>query len=728
MLLAVLACCRVGSAAECQPWKVDFRYTIPWWQTLICLPDDWQKTVVGKDGEMFYDYPGKFATFQTRVTCGLAEPTSWVKQELASPRVPIVRTLRRGGAVEVVTEAFAVPPVNCGAGVSPAPENAGGTPAPQMGKEQPPRYDVVLVRLRNTGDTEHRVTPTVTIDSQTRPEAKPGSASVVVGNTRLHCSEPIAATQTGQDKLVLRLAAAMLPAHGERAFAVTFARKGDCPNFRGHHAQHGGENGTVPFDAPGPTALAEAEVARQQAERFWTSGRLPYDRIQVPDPGIQALLDSSIRTIYQAREILDGLPAFHVGPTCYRMVAVVDGSFLLEAVTYLGRGDEARAGIRYFFSHQRPDGGFGAFSQGPSYWKESGIMLWAAARHAQLTGDKAWLEGVWPKLERAASFIHKLRQRASADPKAPHHGLMPPGFSDGGLAGDVSEYTNVYWNLVGIHAAIEAAHWLGKAQQAVGWQREYDDFYATFRRAADRDTRTDPQGNRYVPINMLNAGKQLPQRAQWAFCHAVFPGKLFPPGDPLVRGNMAMLKATEREGMVCGTGWAAEGIWGYFGSFYAHDWLWLGDGQKAAAVLYAFANHASPLLCWREEQALHGKPYSPVGDMPHNWASAEFIRLVRHLLVLERSTELHLLEGMPAAWAKPGAVTRLKSMPTEFGPMSLEVAVAADGKTARVRVETPTRSRPERIVLHLGGWTASDAKATLELPTAGTVEREVGLK
>ena len=53
-----------------------------------------------------------------------------------------------------------------------------------------------------------------------------------------------------------------------------------------------------------------------------------------------------IRNIYQAREIKKGLPAFQVGPTCYRGLWVVDGAFLMEAAAYLGRLDEARNGIR----------------------------------------------------------------------------------------------------------------------------------------------------------------------------------------------------------------------------------------------------------------------------------------------------------------------------------------------------------------------------------------------
>ena len=34
---------------------------------------------------------------------------------------------------------------------------------------------------------------------------------------------------------------------------------------------------------------------------------------------------------------------------------------------------------------------------------------------------------------------------------------MPIGFGDGGLGGKHREYTNVYWTLAGLHAAIELA-------------------------------------------------------------------------------------------------------------------------------------------------------------------------------------------------------------------------------------------------------------------------------
>ena len=51
---------------------------------------------------------------------------------------------------------------------------------------------------------------------------------------------------------------------------------------------------------------------------------------------------------------------------------------------------------------------------------------------------------------------------------APNARLIPDGFSDGGLADKVPEYTNIYWTLAGLRAAIESARWLGKADRGGG--------------------------------------------------------------------------------------------------------------------------------------------------------------------------------------------------------------------------------------------------------------------
>jgi hypothetical protein len=843
----LLCAAALARATTNDPWAIDFRYAPAWWETAICLPDDWQKTLVGKEGSLLYDYPGRYQGFGTRITFGLAREAKWVKQELESPRVPIVRTFLRSEDIEVEQDAFAVAPplvlprqqpklvlervdsqvgevgwASPPRGSDPAFSNVAigfghpvhyrfkakksdrytvafglcegyhgqagqrilvlqmeGKPlrkvdmVAEKGRNQPAlfsfpardengdgwvdlavsavtnspdtntilnalwifrgdakpdqqallagrstwpalahldcgadttankprRHDLVLVHMRNTGATPASVSPTLTIESSA-PMAPDAFRRLVQvgGSTTVSCSRAILGMEENRGRLVLRFPEGVIPAHGEGTLSFVVARGRDA--------------GDRSFD------FEQGDALLHKAEEFWRRAALPHDRLEIPDPGVQALLDSSIRNIYQAREIKDGLPAFQVGPTCYRGLWVVDGSFLLEAMTYLGREDETRNGIKYLMSFQRKDGSFMLMD---AHWKETGIALWAITRHARLTGDKGWLLQAWPNVERGFAFIRHMRTMPGAF--APNARLIPDGFSDGGLGEKVPEYTNIYWTLAGLRAAIESARWLGKVEEAEDWQKEYDDFLQTFRRAAERDTRMDAHGNRYLPIRMNYDPAIPPQKAQWAFLHSLFPGKVFSADDPLVLGNMAMLKAAEKEGLVQDTGWLKGGLWTYFGSFYGHAWLWLRDGDKAARTLYAFGNHASPLLAWREEQMPAGQGSQVVGDMPHNWASAEFIRLVRHMLILERGNELHLFEGVPAKWARPGAVIQAKDIATEFGPVSLELRVAKNGSSAVLKLTPPQRTSPTRIVLHLANW--SGKASTLDLPIRNSSRTEI---
>jgi hypothetical protein len=331
---------------------------------------------------------------------------------------------------------------------------------------------------------------------------------------------------------------------------------------------------------------------------------------------------------------------------------------------------------------------------------------------------------MWPNLERIAEYMKQLRKSTFDNETPLDDGLNPHGFPDGGIGGRHYEYTNPYWNLLGLRSFIKAAHWLGKTDRAAVWQSEYDQFMAAFRKAAARDILTDPHGNSYLPIRM--DGKDLPQRGQWAFCHAVYPGQIFPADDPLVAGNMAMLEATERENMVYGTGWDKNGLWNYFASFYGHAWLWQGNGRKAAQSLYAFANHAAPILVWREEQSLKGEDFRKVGDMPHNWASAEFIRLAVHMIALDRGDELHLFEGLPKEWVRPGMTTALNGIATPFGKLYLTLKVDAAGKTARLKVRKLSGESLQKIVVHLDNWSAD--KKTISFSGKNPIDIPIKLK
>jgi hypothetical protein len=93
---------------------------------------------------------------------------------------------------------------------------------------------------------------------------------------------------------------------------------------------------------------------------------------------------------------------------------------------------------------------------------------------------------------------------------------------------------------------------------------------------------------------------------------------------------------------------------------------------------------------------------------------------------LERGDELHLFEGLPAAWARPGAVTRIHRGLTDFGPVDVELRVADDGAKATLRLDPPQRTQAKKIVLHLEGLTGK--AGTRELSTTEPTRLEIPLR
>jgi hypothetical protein len=685
--------------------NVDFRYAPDWHVTSICMPDDTWKTLVGPKGQLLYDYDdgvkGNFFAyangkgFQTVFNILADEGMKYESQKLYSPKVPIVETSATFNGLQIKQEAFAY-----------SSAGLGGYGKKQNWQERKtaPREDIVLTQITNNTNEVRTFKPMVVVNSKLKVSVD-GSVVTVNENNHLFVSHQVNQVRQnlGKEKTLLEFSPIIIQPGDTQLFAAVY------------------DNGQTSAltkrlsESPMKTILELQNIRKNIIDYWENDSPVPFGHISIPDQGVQGLIDASLRNIWQAREILDGKTSFQVGPTCYRGLWIVDGSFLLETSAMVDKGSDARDGIEYMLSFQQPNGKFGKLS--PDFWKENGIVLWTCVRHAMLTQDKEWLRSIWPKLRKTVGFIKEMRKMTLENDISLDDGLVPPGFIDGGLRGgkDTAEYTNIYWNLMGLKAIVQAADWIGEKEDAKEWKKEYDDFYATFQKAAHRDMVPDAFGNKYLPIPMDPKYHSLPQRAQWAFCQSVYPGQLFSQDDPIAKGTMDMLHTTLQEGMVMGTGWSIDGIWNYFASFYGHACLWMGEGDRAAQSLYAFANHASTLLAWREEHNPRDLPRNFVGDMPHNWASAEFIRLAVHLLEIDRGNELHLFEGLPAEWVKPGMETVLKNIATPFGKLSFNLKVSESGESALLQVQPLSDNLCKKIVVHKKGWALSDGENVIEL-------------
>jgi len=648
-----------SAAAELSPSSsssVDFRYAPKHFQTAFCLPDDRHKSLADESGRLLYDFPdNQFASifeFGTVIEFSLAgmEPDEIRRQWIESASVPIVHTLIERSNVSFELIQFAT-------------------------KRAEGRVDNVILRIRAKHEPLH-VSPQVRIHSCLSYQLSDTKSpfTIVTRNGRepwLYCLSP--EPKRGEavwwkDAAGFLLYLEQLIVEPGRDIDYLFRLPQEsCPNL--------------------DTACA-ANSLLQEARDFWSSWK-PYGntvRISLNGRHEEFLL-ASARNIQQAREEKNGQLVFQVGPTIYRGLWIVDGNFLLEAARYLGYDAEADAGLRSEWKRQLANGQIVA-GGGGAHWKDTAIAMFTLVRACELKQDWSLLRELAPQVRLAIEFLKMSRDKARRGKSDNgHYGLLEPGFPDGGIGGEHSEFSNTLWTLAGLQAIARCNLELG-IRELDGADSLYRELRASFDLAAAKEMVSDPRGFKYLPILMAGDpdwqiadawARPRPQTAQWGLSHAIFPGEIFAKDDPIVRGHIALMQATVAEDVPAETGWLKhESLWTYNAPFVAQVYLWAGQREWAHRTFEGFLNHASPLYCWREEQPLqHALVSQYWGDMPHNWASAECVRYLRHRLVLEDNDSLRLLCGLVATELDARQPVELHDTPTRFGRVSLRLQPTA---------------------------------------------------
>ncbi len=440
--------------------------------------------------------------------------------------------------------------------------------------------------------------------------------------------------------------------------------------------------------AEGPVTFPDLDDEQNRAIDYWQHVSLPWDRLTVPDAGIQALIDGGIRTLYQVRENVDGHYQFQPGPTLYRGLWYGDAGWGLDVATWLDDKEAARQTIQAMLEYQDPDGRAGVMKPALLH-RETGHLIYSMCRYARLFQDWAWLDRHWSQLERAVQYVIELRQQTLADPAALNYGLMPAGLTDGGIAGIGTSYGSVIWSLIALGEAVQTAQVM-RRPEAEAWKNEYQDFIISFRRAVERDKRRDEYGNWFLPIKMdYDPATDVPQRGQWAMLHALYVGQLFSPTESLIDGTLNLLDRHTVQGLTHSVGWLDDGVWPIFDGHRALACLWRGNADKAEELLYAVANHATPTLLYGEEQSPKGEGTRVTGDIPHIVGNIQMVRVTRNMLLLERDTDLHLLAGLPKSWLRAGARLSVLSLPTFFGPASIKLDIDDSGMAGTLWIQTP---------------------------------------
>lgn len=635
---------------ECPATAIDFRYSPLSWQTAFCYPDDHYKSLIGERGELRYGHPGQrggIAFFPEVVEFSLQgmEDNQVGLQRLEAPGVPIVHTrLDRPEAFMNITT-FATRRAGEG------------------------RVDNVILQIEPRTGQNLSAVPLVIVRTKREAtlQAIPEGAVVRLDDEQsppfMLSDQPFGRPLIGGVQRCYRMRAAVISAVQPFRCLLRFPQEGQ----------------SVAMLTAG---LAQPTQLLAEAREYWQNWKAFGGGVSINYPGRHGeFMAACARNIQQAREVKDGKLTFQVGPTVYRGLWIVDGNFLLEAARYLGYDDDAQQGLETTWQHQQADGGFLA-GGGRGMWKDTAIALFTLVRQAELAQDWSYFRSLQPQVARAVTFLRARRDEAQTGGSANgRYGLLAPGTGDGGLGGIHSEFTNTVWVLAGLKAVIEARDRVG-LPDADGAQRFYAELRAAFLAAARQEMRRHADGFEYLPMllqsdplwTMANPWDRFqPQTAQWALSHAIFPGRVFDKDHPIVQGHIRLMQACTQEDIPAETGWAPhKGVWTYNAGFVAHVYLWAGMADWARSTFCGYLNHASPLYCWREEQPLRGSLTAEyVGDMPHNWASAECVLYLRHMLALEDGGDLRLLAGVgefELAGAEPISIVQ---SPTRFGRVNL---------------------------------------------------------
>jgi hypothetical protein len=632
---------------------VDFRYAPRHSQSTICFPDDPNKTVVGQDGDLRYGFAKALLVgmedFATVVEFSLAgfQDDKVIRQWVEAPSVPIVHTLidRPSATLELI--AFASRHSDEG------------------------RVDNVLLSIKSKRGSV-AVAPKLRLRTCDKLELE-------------DYNSPIATAIARNSKTLLLMAAKLGDALGrcvwweEAGFTLYLPHGEATPEREARYFVR------LPQEKQTAETLREflhsPEMLLAETRDFWRQWK-PFGTTAWSYPSRHGeFLTACARNIQQAREVRNRRLVFQVGPTVYRGLWIVDGNFLLEAARYLGYDKEADEGLRSEWSKQ-VDSGQVIAASGGEHWKDTAIAMFTLVRQCELKQDWALFRELEPNVSRAVDFLVELRDQARTGRSTNgRYQLLTPGFADGGIDGVRSEFTNTVWALAGLRSVAAAAerqgiHSLDKAG------RFYKELYAAFQEASRKETVLHPAGFTYLPMiahddPLVNDpdpwNRPRPQTAQWALSHAIYPGLVFDKTDPIVRGHIALLQSCAQEDVPIETGWLwHDSLWNYNASFAAHVYLWAGLHDWAHRTFMGFLNHASPLYCWREEQPLqHALVGQDWGDMPHNWASAECVRYLRHMLALEDGQTLRLLEGLTANELNGSGAYILRESPTRFGRINL---------------------------------------------------------
>lgn len=437
--------------------------------------------------------------------------------------------------------------------------------------------------------------------------------------------------------------------------------------------------GKMPDLAGFDVAAAQRAVAAQ-----WR-GKLDRVRIEVPAQG-QRLVDT-LRTGLAHMLVTRIGPRLQPGTRSYGRSWIRDGAMISEGLLRMGREDVAREYIEWYAPYQFENGkvpccvddrGSDPVPENDSH----GELIFNIAEVYRYTGDRAFLDTMWPHVAGAVKYMDALRlserteENRARDPA--FYGMMPASIShEGYSAKPMHSYWDNFWALRGYKDAVDVARWLGKEDERRGF-------------AASRDQFRD---DLYASIAAAAKGRGIdfiPGAAELGDFDATSTTIALAPGGEQGRLPQPLLGNTFerywREFVARRDGARAWKDYTPYELRNVGAFVRLGQRERAHEALDFFFGHQQPRAWNQWAEVVSRTPRKPffVGDLPHAWVESDYVRVVLDMFAYGREVDdaLVVAAGIPVGWLDEGV--RIEGLRTPSGPLGYSLRTRGDKLSLRV--------------------------------------------
>lgn len=453
-------------------------------------------------------------------------------------------------------------------------------------------------------------------------------------------------------------------------------------------------------------------IASQVAQQWQDSvGRI---QLSLPDRSLVDMMRA--QTAYMMLNQTG--PALQPGPRNYNRSFLRDGSATASVLARMGMAKAAREYLRWYADHAvHPNGlvspilnedgsvnrGFGSDLEHDS----QGQFVWLVAEIARVDGGPASVREFEPQVKLALKYLQELRERTMvpgylADRPSPQrfHGILAPSISHEGYSVPTHSYWDDYWGLKGWHDAIWLAESWGDAELATWAREQYELLRASVRKSIDATIAW--KGIDYMPasadlgdsdptsvsigIDPANQIDLMPQAA----LHTTFDRYL-----------QDVRRRNEPGALYAYTPYELRNV-----LTYVH----LDEPQVANELLTNFMRHRRPAGWHVFAEVVHSLERRDryMGDMPHTWIGAEYVRMIFGMLMQEDDKRLRLLPGVSQGWLAGDGI-RIGELPITYGLLTMTAQQKDNVMRVKLRpglraetqlaVSWPSRRRPSRVTV-----------------------------